>query len=79
MIFFYHSTDNYRKQQLGNSWCYRLAEDLKVIVCAFTLSNSSMDVRHLPGSRKKKVISDIPREKHLSSYPAMLIGRLVVF
>jgi len=37
-----------------------------------------MDVRHLPGSRKKKVIAEIPREKHLSSYPAMLIGRVGV-
>jgi len=76
--FFYHATDNYRKQQLGNSWCYLLAENLNVIVCAFTLSNSGIDVKHLPGSRKKKVICDIPREKHLSSYPAMLIGRLGV-
>jgi GNAT superfamily N-acetyltransferase len=76
--FFHHSTDNYRKQQLGNTWCYLLAENPKVIVCAFTLCNSSMDVRHLPGSRKKKVIADIPREKHLSSYPAILVGRLGV-
>jgi len=74
--FFHHSTDNYRKQQLGNTWCYFLDENPKVIVCAFTLSNSSMDVRHLPGSRKKKVITNIPREKHLSSYPAILVGRL---
>jgi len=76
--FFYHSTDNYHKQLLGNSWCYCLVEDPKMIICAFTLSNSSMDIRHLPGSRKKKVITNIPREKHLSSYPAMLIGRLGV-
>jgi len=76
--FFHYSTDNYREQLLGNSWCYLLAENPKMIVCAFTLSNSSVDVRHLPGSRKKKVIADIPREKHLSSYPAMLIGRLGV-
>ena len=66
--FFHHSTDNYRKQLLGNSWCYLLAENPQVIVCAFTLSNSSIDVRHLPGSRRKKVIAEIPREKHLSSY-----------
>ena len=76
--FFHHSTDNYRKQLLGSSWCYLLNENPREIVCAFTLSNSSIDVRHLPGSRKKKVIVDIPREKHLSSYPALLIGRLGV-
>ncbi len=76
--FFSNSTDDYRKQLLGNSWCYRLAENPQKIVCAFTLSNSSIEVRHLPGSRKKKVIADIPREKHLSNYPAILIGRLAV-
>jgi ribosomal protein S18 acetylase RimI-like enzyme len=76
--FFSLATDNYRNQLLGNSYCYLLTENPKVIICAFTLSNSSMDVRHLPGSRKKKIIAGIPREKHLSSYPAMLIGRLGV-
>ena len=76
--FFLSNAENFNKQLLGKSYCYLLNENPEIIVCAFTLSNSSMDVRHLPGSRKRKVIADIPREKHLSSYPAMLIGRLGV-
>ena len=42
------------------------------------LSNAGVDVRHLPGSRKKKFTEVFPREKHLSSYPAVLIGRMGV-
>jgi GNAT superfamily N-acetyltransferase len=44
----------------------------------FTLANASMDIRHLPGSRRKKLTELIPREKNLSSYPAFLICRLGV-
>ena len=41
---------------------------------AFTLSNDS--IKRIPGSRKKKVEKNIPREKLYSSYPAVMIGRL---
>ena len=41
---------------------------------AFTLSNDS--IKKIPGSRKKKVEKNIPREKLYSSYPAVMIGRL---
>ncbi|MDR0546981.1 MAG: GNAT family N-acetyltransferase [Dysgonamonadaceae bacterium] len=76
--FFRNDADDYLRQLLGKSYCYTLDENPNVIVCAFTLSNSSMDVKRLPNNRKMKVITDIPREKHLSSYPAMLIGRVGV-
>ncbi|KAA6301582.1 MAG: hypothetical protein EZS26_002326 [Candidatus Ordinivivax streblomastigis] len=76
--FFSKDTSNYKREMLGKSYCLRLKNDSAVIVCAFTLSNSGLDVRHLPGSRKKKLNEVIPREKHLSSYPAALIGRLAV-
>jgi len=76
--FFQNDTAKFNAQLLGKSYCYRLDNDDKTIVCAFTLSNASIDVRNLPNSRKKKLITDIPREKHISSYPAMLIGRLGV-
>jgi hypothetical protein len=65
-------------QLLGKSFCYRLDEDPSIIVCAFTLANSSIDGRNLPNNRKKKLTGNIPYEKHLSSYPALLIGRLGV-
>ncbi|GHT18690.1 N-acetyltransferase [Bacteroidia bacterium] len=76
--FFLTDVENYGKQLLGKSYCYRLNEDPTVIVCAFTLANSSVDVRHFPGSRRKKLAELIPREKHLSSYPAYLVCRLGV-
>ncbi|MDR3184483.1 MAG: GNAT family N-acetyltransferase [Prevotellaceae bacterium] len=50
----------------------------EIIVGAFTLANSSIESRHLPNSRKKKLTENIPHEKHLFSYPAVLIGRLGV-
>ncbi|MDR3366462.1 MAG: GNAT family N-acetyltransferase [Prevotellaceae bacterium] len=76
--FFLHDTENYSHQMLGKSYCYCLNGDPSVIVCAFTLANSSMDIRHLPGSRRKKVTALIPREKQLSSYPAVLVCRIGV-
>ena len=76
--FFANSTGNYERQMLGKSYYCCLIENSSVIVCAFTVSNAGMDVRHLPGSRKKKFTEVFPREKHLSSYPAILIGRMGV-
>jgi len=76
--FFANNTGNYERQMLGKSYCCCLIENPSVIVCAFTVSNAGMDVRHLPGSRRKKVINVFPREKRLSSYPAILIGRMGV-
>jgi GNAT superfamily N-acetyltransferase len=76
--FFVNNADNYYRQLLGKSYCFRLDEDPSVIVCAFTLADSSMDVRRLPNSRKKKITAFIPYEKTLSSYPAILVCRLGV-
>ena len=76
--FFQNDAINYDNQLLGRSYCYRLKEDKTVIVCAFTLSNSSIDSRHLPNNRRKKLTENIPHEKSLFSYPATLIGRLGV-
>ncbi|MDR2848320.1 MAG: hypothetical protein LBV39_04370 [Bacteroidales bacterium] len=53
--FFLNDADNYYRQLLGKTYCYRLKEDRSEIVCAFTLAYSSMDVRHLPNSRRKKL------------------------
>ncbi|MDR3366464.1 MAG: GNAT family N-acetyltransferase [Prevotellaceae bacterium] len=76
--FFLNDADNYSRQMLGKSYCYRLDADPSVIVCAFTLANASVDVWHLPNSRKKKLAELIPHEKHLTSYPAYLACRLGV-
>jgi GNAT superfamily N-acetyltransferase len=76
--FFLKDADNYNKQLLGRSFCYRLDEDLSVVVCAFTLTNSSIESKKLPNNRRRKLTEYIPHEKSLSSYPAVLIGRLGV-
>ncbi|MDR1880375.1 MAG: GNAT family N-acetyltransferase [Tannerellaceae bacterium] len=76
--FFLNNVENFDFQLLGKSFCYRLDHNPSVIVCAFTLANSSIDGRNLPNNRKKKLVENIPYEKRLSSYPAMLIGRLGV-
>ena len=59
---------------LCKNYCFTLDEDPNIIVAAFTLSNDS--IKKIPGSRKKKVEKNIPREKLYSSYPAVMIGRL---
>ena len=61
---------------LGKTYCFRLEEEPSVIVCAFTLSNDSIRVDTLPGSRAKKVHERVPRSKNMKRYPAVLIGRL---
>ncbi|MDR3367050.1 MAG: GNAT family N-acetyltransferase, partial [Prevotellaceae bacterium] len=76
--FFLNDAENFNRQLLGKSYCYRLDSAPSLIVCMFTLANSSMDVKHLPGSRRRKLTELIPHEKHLSSYPAILVCRLGV-
>ena len=76
--FFLHDAIKYERQLLAKSYCFRLRDDNAVIVCFFTLSNSSVDARNLPNNRKRKLTENIPHEKSLSSYPATLIGRLGV-
>ena len=76
--FFLYDAVKYERQLLGKSYCFRLDSDKRVVVCFFTLSNSSVEARNLPNSRKKKLTENIPHEKSLSSYPATLIGRLGV-
>ncbi len=76
--FFANDVINYTSELLGKSYCFKLDEDQTEIVAAFTISNDSIKTHTLPNSRKKKVIADIPRQKHMKSYPAVLIGRLGV-
>ena len=62
------------EELLCKNYCFVLDEAPSTIVAAFTLSNDS--IKKIPGSRKKKVEKNIPREKLYSSYPAVMIGRL---
>ena len=76
--FFHNNAAKYERQLLGKSYCFRLDSDNSVVVCAFTLSNSSIEARSLPNNRRRILTDNIPHEKSLSSYPATLIGRLGV-
>lgn len=76
--FFNNDAHFYSEQLLGKSYCFRFDEDDNFIVCAFTVSNSSIKVGDLSGSRRKRVQRKIPFKKHRNEYPAVLIGRLGV-
>lgn len=64
------------RELLCKNYCFTLTDGSEKIVASFTLSNDS--IKKLPNSRKKKVEKNIPYEKHYSSYPAVMIGRLGV-
>ena len=76
--FFCNDALNYYAELLGKTYCFTLDENPEIIICAFTISNDSIKTFNLPNARKKKVIKDIPRQKQMKSYPAVLIGRLGV-
>jgi len=76
--FFSKDVVNYSNELLGKTYCFTLDSDPTIIVCAFTISNDSIKTTNLPNSRKKKVIKEIPHQKQMRSYPAVLIGRLGV-
>ena len=75
--FFCNDAIKYQDQLLGQTLFFKLKES-KEIVGAFTLSNDSIKVSDLPGSRARKVRQEIPHAKSMNSYPATLIGRLGV-
>lgn len=52
--FFINDAIAYSKQLLGKSYCFTLDENPKTIICAFTLSNDSINVNLLPNNRKNK-------------------------
>ena len=76
--FFRNDVTRYAHYLMGKTYCFRLQDDLSQIVCAFTVSNDSVRVDHLPNSRKKRINEAIPHEKQMRRYPAVLIGRLGV-
>ena len=74
--FFLHDAMRYKAELLGKTYCFVLDDEPKTIVCMFTLSNDSIRVDVIPNSRGRKLSHDIPREKRMRRYPAVLIGRL---
>ena len=75
--FFNNDALRYKHQMLSQT-CFFRHKTSREIVCAFSFSASSIKTADLPGSRRKKVKENIPREKSFKSYPCILIGRLGV-
>ena len=76
--FFSTDAPLYHDARMCKSYCFTLISNPTVIVCAYSLSNDSVNVGHLPNARKKKVNTDIDSSKRMNRYPALLIGRLAV-
>lgn len=76
--FFAKDVLNYTSELLGKSYCFTFDDDESQIVAAFTISNDSIKTYTFPNARKKKINAEIPRQKQMNSYPAVLIGRLGV-
>lgn len=85
--FFHDNTpDNYRDYRLemmGTPHCFFTDEKDNTtrpkMVCAFSLSNSSLRTDILPNNRRNRLNRSIPNAKRRFQYPAILIGELCVF
>lgn len=76
--FFRTDAVNYHRFRMGNSYCFLDLEDPRKIVACFTISNDSLRIYDLPNSRKNAMWNITNREKMLSRFPGVLIGRLAV-
>lgn len=77
--FFCKDALDYTKFRMGKSYCFRLIDNPKEIIACFTVSNDSIRLFDLGSSKKNKMWKEISnREKRLSRYPGVLIGRLAV-
>lgn len=64
---------------MGKTYCFRAIANPSKIVACFTVSNDSIRLFDLGSSKKNKMWKEISnREKRLSRYPGILIGRLAV-
>jgi GNAT superfamily N-acetyltransferase len=76
--FFRQDVIDYTHFLMGKSYCFRLKDDAQTIVACFTVSNDSIRIYDLPSSRRNAMWKITNREKKLSRYPGVLIGRLAV-
>lgn len=76
--FFRNDAIAYNQFRMGNSYCFQLDDDKQKIVACLTVSNDSLRIYDLPNSRKNAMWSITNREKMLSRFPGVLIGRLAV-
>ena len=76
--YFLKDSPLWADQMYGKTYCFVLKDDPQTIVYAFSLSNETIRVDLLPNSQKKRFLKEIPKEKRMRRYPAVLIGRLGV-
>lgn len=77
--FFHNAALPYAKEHLGKTYCFVDNEgEFSEIVAFFTVSNDSVKTSFIPKSSTNKVQRSIPGQKHLRTYPAVLLGRLGV-
>lgn len=77
--FFRSNAIVYSNNRIGKTYCFRSIDNPKTIVACFTVSNDSIRIFDLGSSKKNRLWKEISnREKKLSRYPGVLIGRLAV-
>ena len=76
--FFQKDALDYTRYRMGKSYCFRMKDDTQTIVACFTVSNDSIRIYDLPSSRRNAMWNLTNREKMLTRYPGVLIGRLAV-
>lgn len=76
--FFQKDALAYTRYRMGKSYCFRMKDDAETIVACFTVSNDSIRIYDLPSSRRNAMWKITHREKMLTRYPGVLVGRLAV-
>ena len=76
--FFQKDALDYTRYRMGKSYCFRMKDDVQTIIACFTVSNDSIRIYDLPSSRRNAMWGITNREKMLTRYPGVLVGRLAV-
>ena len=76
--FFQKDALAYTRYRMGKSYCFSMTDDAETIVACFTVSNDSIRIYDLPSSRRNAMWKITNREKMLTRYPGVLVGRLAV-
>lgn len=77
--FFNNDALTYARRRIGKTYCFRLEEDNRQIIACFTVSNDSIRIWDLGSSKRNSMWKELTnREKLLSRFPGVLIGRLAV-